>query len=653
MPANAVWDSNLGLWRVGTVNDAGFQGLHRLYRESGTLVLELSYLDGKANGKFFKYHPNGELAREGEYQRGVPVGLEVAYASSAPTDEPLQKCCVPPGAVKLTLRHFDVGHFEEDFYDQHGRVLLPDGELQPERPPGVAPDARYKPHDRVWRSESYVRGKRHGTWRQWSAAGELVEVVDYEAHQVHGRRQLWREGAVCSEWHYNCGTRHGQGWEMVPPNTYVNTAIVRQAGVFDTGLPSGVWTYTDAYGKAVHQIDLGPPLVSVSERDTAVFTHDAESLTAFEGEHPSLRYFVALRRAARVGKEAVEAVLGDRPTWHAAGSERWLRSLADERLPNDKYIARLLEGLRRGADAPDVVCALARLWLNSPLVALALTELGLLLAPQHVRLLGVRVLSLLELGRVQGAKHAVEALRSLDAAAHAELELLLQMTFPKFGFWPQDVELDVEASEELPTFLAQDITVVSQTMAKLATRLDQVKHALSAYGDECLKCWPPGLAAGFNQVTAPLERYEFDVPADEQGDADHVVVDETLSLEGYTLSDLMNRARIDWVALCWLAFGVGLSEVRLPEVVLPQPDYGRALTTAFSRLYRVADQLKTRGYRARAQGLPDASWEGHAISSLPTRFLVQAQAEFMEMRAVLYFLGDESCKSLWQDDLRA
>jgi hypothetical protein len=33
-------------------------------------------------------------------------------------------------------------------------------------------------------------------------------------------------------------------------------------------------------------------------------------------------------------------------------------------------------------------------------------------------------------------------------------------------------------------------------------------------------------------------------------------------------------------------------------------------------------------------------------------FIRMARAEAYEMRAALYFLGDEGCRSLWQDDLR-
>lgn len=654
VPADALWDEKRQCFRVGKRNEKGaLDGPQRLYRASGSLLAEVTYVDGKAYGAYRKFHPNGELARQGEYDGGVPVGLEVAYTSSAPTDEPLQRCCVPPGAVKLVLNHRVGGDVWEDFYDAQGRVLLPNGEPQPARPATVEAEARYKPHDEVWRTETYTDNQRSGTWRTWSAAGELLEVVAYENNRLHGGRQVWRQGDVQSSWQYVQGVRHGKGWERVPAGTYENPAIVRQCGEFTHGVPTGAWTYLAANEAVVLTLDLGPELNEVSERDAA-FARPVSEAASPVFSHPLLAFVHSLRQAAARGTAPLEALLAARPVWLPTGSERWLRALRGEQLSKGKYLARLLEGLRRGASAPDVLCVMARLALDTPDVALALSDMGSLLKPEHVDLHAVRVMAFAELGQVEQAHAANRALLTLDATAHAELEAWLHITFPTFDFWPDKVTLETHASDELPDVVAQDVTAVRRTMGKVALRLRAVRNALL----ERLRTtahavtWLPPDPSPWLVADVTLERYEFDVPGDDEQPSDHVVVDETPELDECSLSTLMNRARVEWAALCWLAFAVGADAVRLPAVIDPQPAFGRALTTAFARLYRVADQLKTRGYRARAQGVPDASWEGIAIDALPERLLARAHAEFSEMRAVLFFLSDATCRSLWQDDLR-
>jgi antitoxin component YwqK of YwqJK toxin-antitoxin module len=646
VPSNATWDDQHRFWRVGEVSaDGVLQGTHLLFRASGALLAEVSYADGKAHGRFTRYHPNGEVAREGSYRLGAPTGREVAYGCSASTDEPLQKCCVPPGAVKLVLQHLDGGNVEEDFYDAQGRALLPDGELRPERPATVAPEARYKPNEHVWRTEVYAEGKRSGTWQQWSATGELVEIAQFQDNHLHGLRERWREGGMLSAWNYAAGVRHGSGWELVPPNTYENAAIARQYGEFCEGSPKGVWSYLDARGATIISMDLGPPLCRVNEASLTLPTASEE-----EGIHPLRRYFFSLQRASRSGKAAVERVLADRPAWLAASSERWLRAVRNERLDKDRYLSRLLEGLRRGATAHDVLSVMARLCLRSPAVSLAIAEIGLLLETEHVELLVTRALALMELGRLEEVKATNQRIERLDLAAFSDLSTLLRVTFPRFGFWPDDFVLDAVPSDKLPSVVVQDVAHVRVTMMKVAKRLQTVRAEVERRVGAV--AWlPPDLSAWFGE-TVCLDRYEFDVGSEDGANDDHVLVDETLVLEGYCLTDLMNRARIEWVALCWLAFGSGNSQLCLPDEIKPQSGFGCALTTAFARLFRVVDQLETRGYRARSQGLPDAQWEGFAISGLPERMLTQAQAEFSEMRAALYFLADGDCRSLWQDDLR-
>jgi len=69
-------------------------------------------------------------------------------------------------------------------------------------------------------------------------------------------------------------------------------------------------------------------------------------------------------------------------------------------------------------------------------------------------------------------------------------------------------------------------------------------------------------------------------------------------------------------------------------------------------VFRIADSLQTRGLRSKTQGLPAALWQARDVDTLDAVFANMALDEAYEMRAVLFFLADERCRSPWQDDLR-
>jgi hypothetical protein len=92
--------------------------------------------------------------------------------------------------------------------------------------------------------------------------------------------------------------------------------------------------------------------------------------------------------------------------------------------------------------------------------------------------------------------------------------------------------------------------------------------------------------------------------------------------------------------------------VALPDQLRPPAAFARALSAAFFQLFRVLDSRETRGLRSKARGLPAARWEGLNVDALEPSLLELAFREARETRAVLYWLGDGECRSLWQDDLR-
>jgi hypothetical protein len=180
----------------------------------------------------------------------------------------------------------------------------------------------------------------------------------------------------------------------------------------------------------------------------------------------------------------------------------------------------------------------------------------------------------------------------------------------------------------------------------------------------------------------PLERWEFEeiiqdeqdeqaeqAEADEEHDATAgaeaspaveepaptlVTVDESLTLEpDLSLPSLMRLARREWNGLAWLCWTAGLDRVAIPTALRPPSAFGAAAGMSIERLWRCRDRKITGGLRAMTQGVPGFTWEGTEIDLLPVVLAEIAADEYLEMRAVFYWLCDEGVQSPWQDNLRA
>jgi hypothetical protein len=180
VPVDARWDhAAAGFeWSHGDLDsDARRHGSYRSWTRAGALHGECEYDHGVVHGKNITYHPDGTVASEADWVRGVIMD-SVFHRCGGPSPEPFAQAvpsvwsvryCTRDGKTNYTIRYFAQG----------GNECGPDGKPLPARAPSVSPDARWfadADHGNGrWVEGAIERGTNAqvGRWRWWSAAGVL------------------------------------------------------------------------------------------------------------------------------------------------------------------------------------------------------------------------------------------------------------------------------------------------------------------------------------------------------------------------------------------------------------------------------------------------------------------------------------------------
>lgn len=657
VPSDALWDAGRHEWLAGHKDPAGWQGLVTGYDSAGLVRSRQQFEAGVADGPFVRLHPSGAEAYRASFVEGKLHGDTRALSSREPGAVPLRACCVPPGAWALVTR-YDHGHWVDQWFeDEAGHPLLADGSRRPARPTTLPEGAQYDENDPGWVLGQLHNLRREGEWRRWSTGGELLEEAGYHQGKLHGLARTYQVGKLTREREYVNGTLEGAALEHeILPGVFEDERIRAWRGVFKEGRSAGRWTYWDDSGSLLFERDYATPCRQV-ELTHAVFAAAppeagwlglSDSLTA-RGEQ-GLALCAAIRAAVAAGatQDVRERLLAMTVTLGSAESARCLAELRKSREPGP-WVQALLEGV-----SPAVVLGqLGALLLGAPRAGLDFIDAARALDPRSSSFVATRTLLWFELGQPDKAKEEAARLTEAEAQQAAWVTATAQLIFPRFEFWPAKAALDLEANPELPPAVSQPLAQVELAVVKSATRLGRVRDALiracaGSGGNSSEPAWlPPELSALLPETPPELERYEF---VDASGDP--LKVDETLETDGRGITALMRLARVEWTCLCWLCWGAGLDRVAVPGELRPPTAFPRALSAAFFQVFRVQDSLQTRGLRSKSRGLPAAHWEGLNVDALEPLLAEMAFREAREMRAVLYWLGDEECRSLWQDDLR-
>jgi antitoxin component YwqK of YwqJK toxin-antitoxin module len=650
IPESAQFNEQARTWVVGDLDGNGKpHGQQWVYSAAGELVSEMYFEHGDLHGPFKRFHPNGEIAREGEFSEGQLHGEVVAYASADPSPERLRACCVPSQARSLKIRYDHGRRLSEIFYDERDRRLLDDGTLYPDRPANVDGGARYIAGAARWvLGKSDEKHRKHGRWRWWSVDGHPTEDAHYEHGERHGVSRFYVAEAQSEDEdnlarlsEYAHGRPHGRQFARLPEGTYADETIVGQRGSAHEGRMCGAWQWYDAAGSVVAQTDFGPALSELEVLEV-VRGNSVSASGSLEAEIHSL---VEVGDAAALRARLEESVIA----LAADASARTLKQIRNGKFTWEQRVAETSQALLRGADPSAVLRELASLLLSEPERAVPYAEMAVALDSDNLPALVTRALVRLEVGALESADADIESIATRATEAGEQLRHSRQVFYPEFDFWPRQVEFGEHTTPELPDRAAQPLEVIQQTIAKSVERLRQLEHWVIEQAGEPARGWLPALPE-FPEVSVELDTYSFEV-VDEAG-TDTVVVDEVLDQSRGSVAQLMRRVRLEWTTLCWLCWGAGLGEVRWPTRLEPRPDFARAITCAFQRHWRAQDRIQTGGLRAKVQKVPGFDWHGRSIDQLTGVHAQMALAEQLEMRAVLFFLGDESCRSPWQDDLR-
>jgi antitoxin component YwqK of YwqJK toxin-antitoxin module len=682
IPEGARWVADLDRWEVGPRNERGErEGEFALYRsDDGTLYMRCRYAADRPEGPFEIFHPDGALAREGLYVDGEIDGLVVAYASDGPSPERLRGCCVPAGSARMQARYERGQLLREIFLDREGRVLLSDGTPRPERPATLPPEAEYDEFSRRWvvgASDRQIGAL--GTWRYYGQDGRLSEESDYEDGRKVGTRLFAADGGARLEAELTFdGTgekRHG-AWrrrfvadEDAEPSPYADARVREERGAFDREQPVGTWTLHDGAGAVLR----------VLERGRAFDEAEAQGLEVFGGERRPGAGWRELANGLRAAGRVREAICAAARAAAEAGDAEALRALLAEITEplapaecervtqaaleaSEAGVGALLSALVTGGEPAPLLRALASSSKGSTRAALDFVEASLLLVDRPMTHL-TRALLRLEVGDDRGALDDAEAIGVESDETAQFVRDYARLLFPRWTFGPLEAPPEALAeapNAEMPEGPGQPLDRIRAMVQIYATRLGQIREAVRRTRAEqgladAEPAWlPPALTDLLPEGPVELRRFSATITdeTEEGPETVEVQIDETLPLEGASVTALMRAARASWAALTWLCWSCGVDRVDLPDEVNPPAAFGAALAQTLHRVFRAQDALVTNGLRSMTAGVPGFVWEGMDIDEMPRPFAQMAYDELFEVRALFLWLVSPENLSPFQSDLR-
>lgn len=629
----AWWDPNDSEWVYGPLVDGKKHGDFTFWRPDGTKCNECHMVMDAPHGPFKRFHENGEVSQEGEFEKGQLHGTRKWFSTDSETTENTR----PQGVSEKVWRsEMDYVHGRvvgiRHFNREGERVLPRNGEPYPLKPAGVDEGAEYvEPKDE---------------WHKGNADGETQKKV--------GRWRIWtRDGQLKREVHYVDDELFGSAKIFVPPDErpFTDPSIVMERGKYEADSRAHAWELCDADGNVKATCDYGE-VTGLGEPRRVEFGNapqDWEKLA--KGREAQHAYIDALLMWARHG-----AKTGDLGPFRSllARVARPVReevalTLAMETEEDYPFLGyELIEGAHPAVILNKIGISLDQAFQSR--AALDFTNAAILLDPDRTEFLFTRALILMSLGlRAQAEVDANEL--AAESPDRAEFLLgYLTALFPSWGFTPATEEptTTFEDVPEAPTRSIEDVQALAQ---KYATRLSKLRSKMFEKVTEANPALPPDVSHLLPDGPVELEQGAFELERDD-GESETIEFDEVPELEAADLPTLLRLARADWTALTWLCWSAGLSEVAPVTELSPPAEFGKAAGMAQQRLWRARDQRAFKGRNAQQHGVPSFTWEGLDVAELPPPVAGITEHQYAEMQALFLWLIDDKVKSPWQDNLR-
>jgi hypothetical protein len=638
LPVGAVFDEKAAFWEDSPRNERGEpHGTWSTFSSDGALRARRSYKDGKLDG-YVSHFTDGK-----------------------PGTPPLRTCCVPPGARELRVRYHDGRYVDEVFLDEQGQPLCEDGTPWPERPPGLPEHALWVRNAGAF-VEHLDRSATLVTVRYFDVEGTLVVENDMVAGRLHARRRFAPNGLCVEDTELDeHGKNHARFVERWLPGAsiYGDPRIEMVRGAHEHGERVGLWELCDADGAVLASAAYGeawgegaPDIVLGREAeaaDAAARWREAEGLWGARKSREALA--VAARALSLDGATTrFAAFLRERTVPLTPAAAREQAKQADEARAS---MGSLLGALLGGADPAAILCSLGMAVPTTTRASLEYVEASLLLAPERERTRAARALLRVEHGDRDGALEDAAGLPP-DAASTTEfLRGLVRAAYPSFAFAPAAEPLVVPDEELVPVEATQPLEAVRRTAGLYATRIELVRREIVRRLGAAPAWLPPDLTSLL--PGGPVELARGTVRIEDEGEegveVSEVEVNETLDLTR-TVRGLLELARGDFTALTWLCWSAGLDRVALPESLTPRTLFPAATHRATVRCFRAHDELRSIGLIASARGVQPFEWEGMRTDTMPKELVEVVAREYLELRALFFWLLFPQNQSPFQADLR-
>lgn len=182
IPEDATWDAAQEEWLVGAVDEQGRRhGSTRSYRTDGSFAGDQQFNHGILHGSYKRLHPSGRLARMGQNDGGLPVGLEILLRDdiASPEDKAMGPLDVRVWRCERERRNGRV--LATRYFDSELRPVTARGEPMPARPAGVPPEAMFdSDRERWFTGQENETGASTGLWRYWTREGILDRQIMFQ-----------------------------------------------------------------------------------------------------------------------------------------------------------------------------------------------------------------------------------------------------------------------------------------------------------------------------------------------------------------------------------------------------------------------------------------------------------------------------------------